>query len=200
MMVSKVKRVKHGMRLTTALKNLGQFLGPVLVEQLVGLVDDCVLDAAHGDDIRLIHERAHTSGGGDENVAALAEIAHLLAHRVATVGGAWTEHGLVAHAARLIENLNRQLARGDDDDHKGLGANTVAACVIAGLGVVDSWARAPKLLRLAHELIQNWNEVRGCLPGAWWVMLVGDRQEVDPNLPVRATATTSWPEITAGMV
>lgn len=77
---------------TAALKDLGDLLAPVLVKHLIGLVDDGVLDARHGNQVRLVHQIAKTTRGSNQDVTALGEIKDLLTHRVATVSGAWAQH------------------------------------------------------------------------------------------------------------
>lgn len=152
---------ERGRQRTATLKNLGDLIRPVLGEHLIGLVDDRVLDATHGEEIRLIHESAQTTGCGDEDVATLAEVVDLLTHRVSTVGNTRAEHALVAHASSLVKDLNSELAGRNDDDHERLSADAVLAGVVrVGVGV-DLWARSAQLLGLAHQLAQDGNEV-GC--------------------------------------
>lgn len=149
------------------MKNLGHLLGPVLIEHLIGLIDDGVLDTSHGDEVRLVHESTQAARSGDENVTALAEIVDLLTHWVATVSGAWAKHGLVAHAASLVEDLDSKLAGGNDDDHQRLSTDAVAAMIIAGESVVDLWTMTAELLGLAHQSAQDWDEVGGGLARAY---------------------------------
>lgn len=151
---------------TTTLENRVHLLGPVLIQHLIGLVNDRVLDTAHGQDVGVAHEVNQATGSGDEDVTALAQILDLLAHWVAAVSSAWTQHALVTHLARLVEDLDRQLAGGNDDQDQGLGADAVTAVVVGGQCGAVGWTWAAQLLRLTHELAQDRDEVRSSLTGA----------------------------------
>jgi len=116
-----------------------------------------ILDTAHGEDVRLVHQVAETARSGDEDIAALTEIIECHAHGHATIHDAWAQHGPVAHATGLIPRLHRKLARRHDDNDEWLGPDLLET---RRLGSAE-------LLGLAHQTRHDRNHVAGGLAGAW---------------------------------
>ena len=138
-------------RLTTTSHDDLQVISPRIVEHLVSLVDDCVLDAVHAENIWLAHEVHETTTSTDEDIATLAQVLDVHAEREATVSDAWTKHRAVAHATCLVKNLHRQLAGGHEDEHERLCTNRLSLAA----------TRTTKLLCLAHQAGDDWDEI-GC--------------------------------------
>lgn len=112
--------------------------------------DEDSLDPTHGDDVGLVHEIAESARSGDENVAAFAQIIDVLTEWPAAVGNAWAKHGAITHPTRFVEDLDGELAGGDDNDDEWLSTHAVASGIEVASGGVRLWRS--ELLRLAHEL------------------------------------------------
>lgn len=123
-----------------------------------------LLDTVHGEHLGLVHQVAKTTRGADENVAALAKLLDVHTLGVAAVSDTWAQHGAVAETTSLVEDLNRKLASGDDNHNEWLGAHAMDLDIEAWVG--DVGTRGGKLLGLAHELREDWNEVGGSLARA----------------------------------
>ncbi|KAI6951517.1 hypothetical protein KC348_g65 [Hortaea werneckii] len=96
------------------------------MKHLIGLIDDRVpdivsvysvreervflLDATHGQDIRLVHEIAQTAWSCNENIATLSELFERDSLGKTAVSDTWAQHGAVAHPTRVVEDLDGQLA------------------------------------------------------------------------------------------
>ena len=104
-----------GMWLTSTGHDLRHFILPVIVKQLVGLIDDSEANAVEREQVGLAHEVDETTGGGDEDITTLAKLDHLLSHRSTTIGHTGTKHGAIAQTTSFIEDLATELTSGSDD-------------------------------------------------------------------------------------
>ena len=151
-------------RRTTTSQKLLEILVPVRTKHLISLVDDRELYTAHAQPIWAIHEILETTRSANEDIAALGKLVEACARWVAAVSDTWTKHRAIAHAARLVEDLNGKLTGGNDDEDQWLGADAMNPSVEgAGSGV---GARCLELLGFAHKLRNDWNQVSGCLAAA----------------------------------
>jgi len=98
------------------------FLGSTsfLASQIQGL-----LEAPEGQQVVVRHEVHEATGGGNENVAAHLELLTLALGGSAAIDDAGSQHGSVAQAAGLVEDLTCQLTSRTDDKYQRLGTNTV---------------------------------------------------------------------------
>ena len=133
------------------------------MKPLVGLVKDHEAKAAQCQHIRSLHEVAQSSGCADQNIASFLQAGDLVKHWAATVNDARAQHRAVAKLSGLVEDLNGQLTAGTNNEdqrlstHRGVNARSES-------GRVGS--RSGELLRLAHQLVENRDDVRRCLAGS----------------------------------
>lgn len=132
------------------------------MKHLISLVKDHVTNTAEGQESGIVHEVDQTTGRRNENVAALLELGALLTGRTATVNDARAKHGAVAKLPGFGEDLNSQLTAGADDDNEGLSADSLVNTLAEGGGI---GTRSGQLLSLAHQLIQDGNQIGGSLAG-----------------------------------
>lgn len=140
-----------------------EVLRPVVLEHLIGFVEDEVAKTAHGEDVGAVDEVLKTTGGGDEDVAALAKLLDLIAHGTTTVGNAGAKHGAVAELASLAEDLDRKFTGRAHDDDERLGADGLRDALNELSGVRT---RSRELLGLAHQLAEDGDQVGGGLARA----------------------------------
>lgn len=143
--------------LTATTKDLVEVFLPVIVKHLIGLIDDHEFQATERQVVRPIHKVNQSARGRNQDIATKSQLVHLVADGTATVDHAWTKHASVAKLAGFHENLNGQLAGGNDDTNQRLGAGDRVEARSVG-----NWvgARSRQLLRLSHELVQNGDQVR----------------------------------------
>jgi hypothetical protein len=137
------------MKLTAATHDLGHGIIPLAAQHLIGLVNDSKLDASHREDVRLVHQVLKTARGTDEEVAALAKLLKVDTDRNTAVRADGAQHGTVAKATSLVEDLLSQLAGRDDDNDKRLGTDAAT---------VDG-ARSLELANLTHQFGDDRNKV-----------------------------------------
>ena len=147
-------------RLTAAREDRVEILLPILIEHLIGLIDDHVPHAAKSQNLRIVNELNKPTRRRDQNVAALLKLRFLLSNGAAAVGDARAQHGAVAELAGLVEDLDGELTSGNDDNHKRLGTDARVDALLVGRRV---WAGSSQLLCLAHQLVQDGNQVRSRL-------------------------------------
>ncbi|KAI7508596.1 hypothetical protein KC364_g78 [Hortaea werneckii] len=107
------------------------------------------LDATHGQDMRLVHKSTQTARSGDQKIATLAELFKDNIHWETTVSDTRAQHGAIAHTTRLVENLDCQLTRRDNNHDQWLGLDFVQTRIVIGGGSVR--LRRRELLGLAHQ-------------------------------------------------
>jgi hypothetical protein len=68
---------------------------------------DSLLDTMKRKDMRLLHKIKETARSSDQDVATLLQLFPLFAHRTTAVDDAWAQHGTIAEATGLVEDLSR---------------------------------------------------------------------------------------------
>lgn len=122
---------------------------------------DHLLDAAQGENVRLVHEIDNATGGANQDVAALLKLLALKTRGSTTIGDARTKHRAVAETTGLVKDLGGQLTSGADNQHKRLTPNSIARGKVNG---ARAWSG--ELLSLAHQLRKNGNQERASLSRA----------------------------------
>ena len=89
------------------------------VEHAIRLVQREVRDGAERD-LRAVHQVDQPPGGGDEHVAPASPSRETAARRRAAVHDDGSHPRLVGELARLLVDLNREFARGRDDEREGV--------------------------------------------------------------------------------
>lgn len=143
------------------------------MQHLISLINDHVAQATQGQDMRTLNEVDETTRRGDQYVASLGKLTDLITNWTATVGDARAKHGTVAELASLVEDLDGQLASRDDDDNQRLSTNLGGVEVNHG----RVGTRSSELLGLAHQLVQDGDEVSGSLAGTWLTRSVSKNRE-----------------------
>jgi hypothetical protein len=159
----KERRVRT-IRLTTAGHDLGHLSLPIIVQQLIGFVNDGVTDTSERQDVGLGHEVKQATRGGDKDVTALGKLSLLLANRTAAVSDARTQHRAIAETTRLIKNLAAELTGGSNDEDEWFRTDSVTLRIET---VGEVGARSSKLLGLAHKLGETRDHVSSSLTGTW---------------------------------
>lgn len=103
----------------------------------------------------LPHEIKKATGSSNEDVTSFLELISLKSGRGTSIHNARAKHGTVTETTSFIEDLGSQLTSWAYDQNQRLRANGISDR-IKSLG--DVWTRCSKLLRLSHELGENWNE------------------------------------------
>jgi len=93
------------------------------LEHLIGLIDDEVAKSFQREHVWAAEKVDQTAGSGNEDVAAPAKETDLVPDGPAAVANARSKHGAVTKLARLVEDLDRQLAGGSYDYDEGLGSH-----------------------------------------------------------------------------
>jgi hypothetical protein len=107
-----------------------------------------LLEAPKGQQVDVAHEVHQAARRSDEDIAAHLELLALIPRRGTTVDDTGAQHGAVAQATGLIEDLAGKLASRADDQDQRLSTDTISC------GIVTSRirARSCKLACLTHEL------------------------------------------------
>lgn len=114
--------------------------------------------------MRSVHQVTETTRRSDKDVAALAKLLDVVSQRDTAVAADRAQHGTIAEATGLGEDLHGQLAGWANNDDERLGTNSVDARIVVGSFEVRT--AALKLLCLAHQLADDGDKVGGRLSGA----------------------------------
>lgn len=106
------------------------------------------------------HKVEQTTWCGNQDITPATKFLLLLAFRSTAVRNAWSQHGSIAQATSLIEDLGAKLAGWSDNQDQRLCANRVH-CRIKAVGQI--WTTTGQLFDLSHELGDSRDEVGGSL-------------------------------------
>ena len=65
---------------------------PIIVQHLIGLVDDSEANSRQGQNVRSRHDVNEATRSSNENIATFSQLGHLLTHGTTTVGNAGAKH------------------------------------------------------------------------------------------------------------
>ncbi len=148
---------------TATREDLVEIFLPITVKHLIGFVDDHVPKSSKTEDGGTLHHVDETTRRCDQDVAPLAQLSDLIAHRPSAIDDAGPKHAPVTELASFIENLHGQLAGRADDDYKRLSTNRIPIPV-SKHGRIRAAGR--KLLGLAHQLVQDGDQISSRLARA----------------------------------
>lgn len=149
--------------LTTTRHDLVEVILPIILEHLICLVYNDVAHTAKSESLGAINHVCQTTRSPDQDVATLAELLFLGAHRATTINHAGPKHGPIAELPGFVEDLNRQLPRRQHDDDERLSAEHDVSRRVIGRGVR---AVSREFLGLSHQLVQDRNEISASLARA----------------------------------
>ncbi len=105
--------------------------------------------------MRLGHDIKKTARSCDKEVTPFLKLSNLLTNWTTAICNAGSQHGAIAESPSLVEDLATELTSRSDDEDEGLATDAVTLS-IKSIGQIGT--RCSKLLRLAHELGDDWNE------------------------------------------
>lgn len=148
---------------TTTTHDVFHLLLPVILKQLIGLIDDGEANTTEGETVATTHDVTKATRSSDEKIATLGELVQLITHGSTTVSDARAKHGAIAETTSLVEDLTAQFTGGGNDKNQRLSSNTVNAIVevLRNVGTSSS-----QLLGLAHELGDSRNQISSGLARA----------------------------------
>lgn len=97
----------------------------------------------------LTHEINDATGGADENITSFLKLLPLETSRCTAVNNTGAQHGAVAQAASIVEDLRGQLASWTDNQNQRLCSNPIGFRVEV---VGDIGARGGQFLSFPHQL------------------------------------------------